>query len=386
VTEPPEMIGEKKKGGDEKVNVNVLGMLSMLVLMLFQVNPVYATEDNGTVVNAAKGIPLTPPPDEALTVPEVGPAQPNFLAQLCIVIGVAAFIGGLIIIARKRNIKVKSSLQASMILMIMVSTFSMMPVVAAQGTSHDFGNPLDTSNIGLFAYFKEESGWTLADTVPAFEGYTDHGNYYDGIVRVWQDQRSDTNFLGSDVYIDIQVRVRGDGWILAWMTRDQDKGNIVFWGRSRFSEGNPVIGATTLSRAMQRVYHAAGKEWVGHSAIKYYDYEFPEAGKLVIFGGSGSKVGCGTRNKTIYCVLPAGVTVYKAILSYGCGSTDTGKVYYYIDGEQIAYYSLHNSKRGWIGYDVTQYFSSEEKHALKMTIRGAFGKTLAFMAIILWMR
>jgi hypothetical protein len=63
----------------------------------------------------------------------------------------------------------------------------------------------------------------LADTVPAFVSYFDGGNYYDGLVRVW-----DSGTIGAsssvsyDDYVDVKVRVRADGWILAWFDRYLD--------------------------------------------------------------------------------------------------------------------------------------------------------------------
>jgi len=115
--------------------------------------------------------------------------------------------------------------------------------------------PLNTSRIGLIAYYQRVGGWTLADTVPAFVSYFDGGNYYDGLVRVWDSGTiGASSSVSHDDCVNVKVRVRADGWILAWFDRYlDDAGAIVWWGHTRGQTGSPPAYSTTLSRAIEIV-------------------------------------------------------------------------------------------------------------------------------------
>jgi hypothetical protein len=148
--------------------------------------------------------------------------------------------------------------------------------------------PLDTSRISLIAYYQKIDGWTLGDTAPAFISHFDGGNYYDGLVRVWDSGTiGASSHLSWDQYIDVQVRVRSDGWILAWFDRIlDDPGSIVYWGHAKNYIGAPPYYSTTLSRAIEIVYTVATVSFPGYSLMGMYDYSESNASRLLIFGHS----------------------------------------------------------------------------------------------------
>jgi hypothetical protein len=310
----------------------ITGMLVLLFLVCIatmSVAPVVRAEDNAAGEEAfavSSVIELKAPPEEALTVPRQE-TRPPTVPPIAVSVFVAIVLVPLsVFIARKRKVKVKVKRAAQIVAIVstILPTLCFAGWIHVARASYDYGNPLDTSNIMLFAYYKDPSGWTLANTVPAFEAYTDHGNYYDGIVRVWMDQSSNTNFVGSEFYVDVCVRVRADGWILAWLTAGQSRAYIVFWGHSISSATPPVIGATAPSRAIQRVFYAAGKTFPGHTAINYYDFAHPTAKKLLIFGKCLQRKDTGTSTATFYYTFPAYVQILDAASSIAYHETVSG--------------------------------------------------------------
>lgn len=204
-------------------------------------------------------------------------------------------------------------------------SLSVPPAYAVEAT--ETTPPLNTSRIGLIAYCQRVGGWTLADTVPAFVSYFDGGNYYDGFVRVW-----DSGTIGAsssvsyDSYVDVNVRVRADGWILAWFDRYlDDAGAIVWWKHTRGQTGSPPAFSTTLSRALEIVFTVAGVGFPGYDMINMYDYSEPNATRLLIFGHS-----IYSTEVNYYYTIPANSTMIPIKMLIRAGGDSTSRLY--VDG------------------------------------------------------
>ncbi len=228
--------------------------------------------------------------------------------------------------------------------------------------------PLNTSEISLIAYYERASGWTLAETVPAFVGYIDGGNYYDGFVRVW-----DSGTIGSvstepdDTYIDVEVRVRADGWLLAWFNRfKDDSGALVWWGHRRITVGFPPAYSTTLTRAIEVVFTVSGVGFPGYEQIGLYDYSEPDATRLLIFGHSAY----GTR--TYYYTIPAESTMVPIKLLIRAGGYGNSKLY--VDNALI--YSRGSSVWGWSTYQIDAWEKAVQ-HSIEQT--GDYYHSVAFV-------
>lgn len=230
------------------------------------------------------------------------------------------------------------------------------PLEAVEGTATT--PPLDTSQIGLIAYYERSGGWELADTVPAFVEYTDGGNYYDGLVRVW-----DSGYIGAesttgdDSYVDVHVRVRADGWILAWFERGEDPGAIVWWSHVRKASGNPPEYATTLSRAIEIVFYVAGVPFPGYDKIGLYDYSEPDAKRLLIFGYSKHVHGS-SDTRVFYYTIPSEspMTPIKLLVRAGGGHTgyaDDGRCKLWID--DVLIYDKTDNLWGWDTYEIGSF-------------------------------
>ena len=189
--------------------------------------------------------------------------------------------------------------------------------------------------IGLFCYFKPTDHITLNNCLPALQTYTQYGSYVDGTVRVW-----DSHAIGAsspyryydgesayfptysmsdhgDSYLDIHVRIRADGWILAWMLRSDDRGKILWWSNGSTIPRDlptPTSYGNRLGRAIQIIMSIAGIGGFAWTSLQYYDYEYTGAHRLYFFGKSQSSDG--SANAYYYVTVPNGVTVYKAFLDW----------------------------------------------------------------------
>lgn len=200
--------------------------------------------------------------------------------------------------------------------------------LSAPGDPNDpnYGVPINTTNIGLFCYYNESTGWILNQTVTAFVYYTDYGNYYDAQVQVWQEMTG-SSYEGSDFCTTVNVRVRTDGWIMAFINRTYDKANIPYWGATRatYYGGSPIANATSLARAIQRVYSAASKTFPGYVAFSYYDFERPTATKLLMFGSWITHGSYDFTSDTLcYVTIPATISLLYAYGTMGGGCYNYG--------------------------------------------------------------
>ncbi len=358
--------------------IRSLLVLLTCMLMLSQVSVAFSSKSSIAPISdealpTSMDLELTPPPDEALIVPTPKCESPSPHASLLLIAVASIAISATILI---RKARARWMIPVAMLVVATTLLASPLPAHAV-----DFGNPLDTSNMMLFAYYYDQNGWVLADTVTAFENYTNHGNYYDGWVRVWMDVK-DTTFIGTEFYVDVRVRVRSDGWILAWLTRDQSYAYIVFWGRKITTAGPPVTSATVPSRAIHRVFYASKKTFPGYGAIKLYDFTHPTARKLLIFGKSISSGSAA--NVYFYYTIPAGIQVMDATTSvsyYESSSSYWGKIN--LDGATVI--NL-DATTYWRSFDwPLSAFTTEVKHTIHLQVSTTTGSIYINFALILWL-
>jgi hypothetical protein len=236
--------------------------------------------------------------------------------------------------------------------------------------------PLNTSRISFIAYYQRTLGWTLADTVPAFVSYFDGGNYYDGLVRVWDSGTIGSSSGAGDTYLDVKVRVRADGWILAWFDRfSDDSGAIVWWGHQRAQTGSPPSYSTTLSRAMEIVFTVTGIGFPGHNMIGMYDYSEPSAKRLLIFGYS-----MGSGSVTYYYTIPANSTMVSIKLLVRAGG---GSSYGYANTLRVddgLIYQKTDNLWGWSTFQVDAW----AKGIQHTVIQSGGSYTASSVAFIMW--
>lgn len=313
---------------------------------------------------------LKPPPVEVLTAPAQQANIPVALG-LYLMVGLPLLLAFILLAYR-----LKPRLKPYAIALILL--FTLIPVAPRAHATITFGNPLTTTNIMLFAYYNHTS-WTLQDTSTAFVNYTDHGTYYDGYVRVWHDTGG-TNYEGSDAYVDCKLRVRSDGYIMAWLDKTvHNESDSIYWGDSRLSPSPIDENSTTPFRAIERVFYVAGETFPEYENLYLYDYYYSSATKLVFINMHKT----GTGNQYIYLIVPSANvgTIHSMIIGYGGRCVGPNWVYFQWEG--VTFYSTQtNGRFGWFSY-MNSSLARDTKYTFKMWNNDAAGETAA--TILLWL-
>ncbi len=181
------------------------------------------------------------------------------------------------------------------------------------------GNQIDTSDVYIMAYYKmsEFPEIDLSRAIQEFDYVREStGQYVEGTITIWHNYPNgrDTG-EGLDVEIvdgvdtgvpfstDVTVRVKSDGWVAAWLTNEQDMGDMVFW--NDVGDRNKVPSDTTLGQAIWRVTDRMGASY-NKGGVNYYSYKYPEADRLLIGGRLR------LYEYTYYFLIPSEIVVYDA--------------------------------------------------------------------------
>jgi len=213
-------------------------------------------------------------------------------------------------------------------ILLLSSTFAM------PANAISYGVPLDTSTIRFFSYYKETGGFNLTTALTAFETYTNHGNYIDGTIRIWQDTTGDTytatpSIYGGPDYWDVYCRLRSDGWVMTWINNTAtDFPHFAYYG---MSPDVPTINSgmsdwwSSLGRAIERIYYVTGLTFPGYDQLYLYDFTHPLSTKLVVVQMiSVWEVG-NAYARTIYSFIPSTNTLdFTAVIWWGRGKADAG--------------------------------------------------------------
>ncbi len=151
---------------------------------------------------------------------------------------------------------------------------------------------------------------------------------------------------------DVHVYVDAEGWIIAYYLADEKPSKIINW--ISYSEGNP-ISDTKLSVALTGICESMS---VLPSNIKYYDFRYPDATKLLIVADSEE----GFRlTETFMIKIPSGILPYSRTWSLYVVGNHSGSIS--IDGVE-----LHNAPATSINEgDITlNQLSFDEYHEISL--------------------
>jgi hypothetical protein len=139
--------------------------------------------------------------------------------------------------------------------------------------SIDNGMAFPEGEAGLAAYISTGQKVDLAKIKTIFSNVEDVGdNYIVGVVPI-------SDWGGN---INVHLYADTDGWIVSYLKKDEPVSMVMQWGTS--DADNPTIGvikSTTLEDALYKAGDAAGVGIVA-SAVKYYDFGFPNANRMMI--------------------------------------------------------------------------------------------------------
>jgi len=196
---------------------------------------------------------------------------------------------------------------------------------------------IDTSNILLIGYYDNILQIDLSQAIQEFDHVTETtGQYVEGIITIWHDSSDGINTGGIREYENIDgtetdillatnvtVRVKSDGWVVGWLTNDQNANDFVFW---RDVNSLYIPSDTTIGQAIHRITTRIGRSY-DKSQVNYYSYKYPAADRLLIKGRV-----CSVSSETYYLLIPSTVTVYITDLTssiYGYSN------YIKVDGEYV---------------------------------------------------
>jgi hypothetical protein len=104
---------------------------------------------------------------------------------------------------------------------------------------------------------------------------------------------------------DVHVYVSKSGWIVAYYLKNEPVSKIMQWQ-------NYNGGAITTTKLADAITKVAGQAGVGYSPIKYYNFEYPEANRLMII--ADLNIGGGTDSFDFK--IPSGFTLAEASYSH----------------------------------------------------------------------
>lgn len=177
------------------------------------------------------------------------------------------------------------------------------------------GSQIDTSNIYLMGYYRTGSMNVLSTVIQEFDVVTTSTEQYvEGTLTMWHNyypgrytgtpEFEVRNGVVTDIPFatNVTVRVKSDGWIVAWLTNEHDPSDIVFWNRIRSNYYRP--SDTTLGQAIWRITDRLGVDYDKNN-VNYYSYKYPDADRLLI-GGRQS-----TAMENYYLLVPPVPTIYE---------------------------------------------------------------------------
>ena len=225
--------------------------------------------------------------------------------------------------------------------------------------------PLNTALISLLCYYDHGSPLTKADFLDAFQSYTEYDNYVDGIIYVWANgytgpasPREGDKWTGhegpgswGDDKLEVHIRLRTDGWILAYILRTQEYGKVTWWNcYPEASTTEPPEYSTRLARAIYLLLLEAGLSggFSYETSVGYFDYEYPTATKLYMVGqitylNATAPPGWSVLDQW-YHTIPAGITMRRALLVY---------TYYWASNSYSRWAQI------WLKYDTTTIHFSD---------------------------
>ncbi|MCK5040590.1 MAG: hypothetical protein KAR87_06495 [Candidatus Aenigmarchaeota archaeon] len=233
----------------------------------------------------------------------------------------------------------------------MNKTIFLMTILLLAGVvSADAGNAFPQDEAGISAYVNVGGSINLEDVVGAYYQIEELSETHAiGLISIGNGVSG-----GSDV---LRVYVDTDGWIVAYLKRDEQRGKMIQWSGINLS--NPVFERTTMSDAISRMCTVIDVNYTEiEGNVEYYDFKYPNADKIKIF--ANTRITNGYDYTTI--LMPANYTLYEAVFSL-VGSGDYYNTYLrtnlYIDGV----------KRGevtWMGCGAYgTYFTLGEPHTIR---------------------
>ena len=216
------------------------------------------------------------------------------------------------------------------------------------------GNAFPEDEAGISAYVNVGKSINITEAVKAFTQTEELSQTHAiGIIPI-DNKRGTTNV---HIYVDT------GGYIVAYFKKTEPASNIIKWSGMDFN--NPKIEDFTTNAAIKALCTKIDVYYLDITDdIKYYDFEYPDAEKMVIFLDARSSGG----GEYTHISIPGKYRLYEA--SYSLISDTSDYNYLYVDGKRIA--------SAWEGlttgtYDPENVLTLEKPHTIKLSVAGRGG-------------
>ncbi len=274
---------------------------------------------------------------------------------------------------------------------------------------------INTTTTALFGWddlddYGTIAGFVLFDSVAVMLNYTDHGDAIDGWVRVWdmgsQYTCTDDDPDDDNCFVDVWVRVRSDKTLIGQVFQSQTDSGLergvayVWWNHSVEAVGSLPSYSTSVGRALAivsedglNITDDGGAFVFDYSEMNYYDYEFPVATRLFVFGYTNLVSTATIVNYFFYYTPEATSTIENAVLVHGArrptsaGNPTNATVA--IDGGagfvQLASKSGTSWSIGWFGHDVIAQTAPATQTTVNVYQLGANSASVySNVAVLVW--
>ena len=223
------------------------------------------------------------------------------------------------------------------------------------------GNAFPEDEAGISAYVNVNQSINITEAVKAFTQTEELSQMHAiGIIPV--DNKRGT--------VNVHVYVDTGGYIVAYFKNTEPASKIIKWSGMDFN--NPKMEDFITNTAIKAmcgkidVYYLDIKD-----DIKYYDFEYPDAKKMVTFLNARSSGG----DEYTHTFIPGRYRLYEA--SYSLISDTSNRNYLCVDGKRIA--SAYNGLTTGT-YDPEDVLPLGKSHTIKLSVadRGGVGSILIY--------
>ncbi len=143
------------------------------------------------------------------------------------------------------------------------------------------GDAFPEGDAGIAAYINTGQTIDIEKVKTIFASVDQVGdNYIVGVVPI-------ENWGGN---IDVHLYADADGWVVAYLKKSEPASEIMQWSGDVDNPNIGVISSTTLEQALYKAGDATGVGIVAGN-IKYYDFEYPNANRMMIVAKTQATAG-----------------------------------------------------------------------------------------------
>jgi hypothetical protein len=246
------------------------------------------------------------------------------------------------------------------------SVISLMPppfIGVAGAAEATGGNAFPEDEAGIAAYVNVNQSINITEAVKEFTQTEELSQTHAiGIIPI-------DNMRGT---MNVHVYVDTGGYIVAYFKNTEPASNIIKWSGMDFD--NPKIEDFITNAAIKEMCAKIDVYYLDiEDDIKYYDFEYPNAEKMMLFLNARSSGG----NEYTHIFIPGKYRLYEASYSLIATLYRYNDVYLYVDGTQIAHVDEYLTTGR---YNLENVLTLGEPHSIKLNTKysGGVGTILIY--------